>query len=348
MKFPLPLWLALTTVLLWSPWPSSGALGTVSAVHAGQSIGEAAVVSGAVILERYGRQSPLEEAAPLYNGDIIHTGRDATARLLLGDDSVLSVGPNSRFAIENFETREGSRAARFSVLVGRVRASISRALSQSDVQITTPTAVAGVRGTQFFVDVDEQATATTVSVTSGSIELAPAREQQASPGVPDSGRSMRPSAIPTQPRPTPGRLPLPPLGEAEDQGTPGMPPAEEELTVIQLQAGEKAVLTVSGASEALTLSAEELTALRRHVQEAPRPTHILEGTVSADARPPFAVASAPRRQPGDEAAPEETDGPRILEVPGEAEETGQPSRPLHRLTGQSPVRDLPTGTRARW
>lgn len=162
MKFVLPFWLALAILL------ASG-----NTALATDSVGEAAAVSGTVALERNGQRTRLTSGTPIFNGDIIHTApTGASVRLLLRDDSVLSLGQNSRFLVENFSTGDNSRTARFRLAFGRVRASISQTFSDvSDVQIRTPTAVAGVRGTQFVVDYDAQARQTTVSVLSGRVDF---------------------------------------------------------------------------------------------------------------------------------------------------------------------------------
>jgi hypothetical protein len=137
---------------------------------ADDSVGTAATVRGTVALERDGARVRLQDGAPILNGDIVTTGRDSGVRLLMKDESVLTLGAQSRFLVENFSTGDDSRMARYRLAFGRVRASVSQAVSsRSDIRFFTPTAVAGVRGTQLQIEYDRQSRRTTLSVLSGRV-----------------------------------------------------------------------------------------------------------------------------------------------------------------------------------
>ena len=97
--------------------------------------------------------------ARLGEGDHVRTAAGATAELALPDGSTLVLAENSRLAVTrlDFDAQDQTRQAVFHLAVGKVRALVSRAAlslvrsRQSNFVISTPTAVAAARGTDFEV-----------------------------------------------------------------------------------------------------------------------------------------------------------------------------------------------------
>ena len=112
---------------------------------------------GSVTLERGGKAQALAAGATVMGSDRIVTGADGSAGITLRDDTLLSVGPNSRVSLDKFVfddlTHEGEMSA--SVKRGTM-AVISGNLakkSPTSVKFVTPSAILGVRGTEFVIDV---------------------------------------------------------------------------------------------------------------------------------------------------------------------------------------------------
>ena len=91
--------------------------------------------------------------------DILKTGADGSVGVTMRDNSLLSAGPNSSLALERFEfdatTSQGRFDARLqrgtlAVVSGRIAKQAPEAMT-----LRTPSAVLGVRGTEFVVAVDE-------------------------------------------------------------------------------------------------------------------------------------------------------------------------------------------------
>jgi hypothetical protein len=86
-------------------------------------------------------------------GDRINTDGHSKIKLLLADDSVLAIGPQSQVTIDELMLRPDSRTGRLRVLVGRFKLAIAEWLGgRSDYEVRMPTAVAGVRGTVLWGD----------------------------------------------------------------------------------------------------------------------------------------------------------------------------------------------------
>lgn len=101
--------------------------------------------------------------------DAVVTGL-STLQLRFQDNTTASVTENSRFVIDDFvyDPNRGAGRLNVRVAVGTVRyvsGQIARS-NQQNVQVNTPTAVIGVRGTDFFMTVDESGQSLVVLVPS--------------------------------------------------------------------------------------------------------------------------------------------------------------------------------------
>jgi hypothetical protein len=95
----------------------------------------------------------------LGDGDQIRALAGGSAELGLPDRSTIFVAENTRFAVTRLEhdPQTGARTSAFHLVVGKVRAEVTRAsvqlvrARQSNFTISTPLGVAGVRGTRMIV-----------------------------------------------------------------------------------------------------------------------------------------------------------------------------------------------------
>jgi len=87
-------------------------------------------------------------------GDIIRTKSQGRAQVKFVDDSVLTIAPGSRVAIETYmyDAAKGSRKAVLQVFRGMVQAVVSKIIKtqEPDFIMKTHTAVLGVRGTKWY------------------------------------------------------------------------------------------------------------------------------------------------------------------------------------------------------
>lgn len=125
-----------------------------SSAIAAEQAGTAEQVSGLVRVERGDSSAFLRQGEPVHVGDRIRTGANATVRILFVDDSTISLSRNSHLEVTEylFDPEQGRRSA-LSLWMGRARATVSRFAGDSDIRVNTPTAVAGVRGTDFVIEV---------------------------------------------------------------------------------------------------------------------------------------------------------------------------------------------------
>ena len=134
----------------------------VSALPAGAAdeiIGSVKKTSGLVSVVRDGQRLPARPGYKLRSGDVLETGSDGQIGVTLRDDSLISLGPSSRIAIEKFlfvpaEGKLGFTARLLRGTMAYVSGIIAR-LAPESASFVTPVATIGVRGTRFAVRVAE-------------------------------------------------------------------------------------------------------------------------------------------------------------------------------------------------
>ncbi len=151
-----PLLFAILLLLLSISAPAPG---TADASEG--SIGFVRNLSGTASVIRGGETIPAAEGMRLLVGDTLVTGPDGSMGAIFRDDSTISMGPDSSFAVRSFEFSPKER--KFSLLVRVTRGSLAYLsgligkLSPESARFETPTATIGIRGTRFAVQVGEAA-----------------------------------------------------------------------------------------------------------------------------------------------------------------------------------------------
>jgi hypothetical protein len=118
-------------------------------------IGQIKISKGQVTVEREGRTVPGPVGTRLQAADIVRTGADGSVGITMDDDSLLSAGPYSVLSLDRYSFDSTTNRGRFdaslnkgtlAVISGRIAKQAPDAMT-----VRTPTAVLGVRGTQFAV-----------------------------------------------------------------------------------------------------------------------------------------------------------------------------------------------------
>jgi hypothetical protein len=126
---------------------------------------------------------PAVVGAKLVEGDDIRAFASASAELALPDGSTVLLAENSRLLVSklDYNPQDQSRTMLLHLVVGKVLASVTHATlslirtRQSNFAITTPTAVAAVRGTLFEVAHDANKNVTRMSVLAEEVAAPPAQ-----------------------------------------------------------------------------------------------------------------------------------------------------------------------------
>jgi len=112
-----------------------------------------AMLQYATVLRRSQPASPELKARygmELTWNDIVQTDPNGRVRIRMTDDSLLSIGANSELRITSHDSQ--SHKTRVELAYGLLRAQIKKLAAGEEFQVRTPTAVAGVIGTDFGID----------------------------------------------------------------------------------------------------------------------------------------------------------------------------------------------------
>jgi len=126
----------------------------------GAGIEKAAAISAMLQYAQVARRSqpslPLLKARygmELTWNDVVQTDPNGRVRIRMVDDSLLSIGANSTLRITSHEAQ--SHRTRVELVYGLMRAQIKKLGAGEVFEVRTPTAVAGVIGTDFGIDASD-------------------------------------------------------------------------------------------------------------------------------------------------------------------------------------------------
>lgn len=130
-----------------------------------------------------GSEAPLSKGAELAVGDVIQTGKDSAAVVVLGDSSVVMMQESSRVEIPAVpENSKGVQKAK--VATGKIWFAVKKVQPGSKFEVETDEAVAAVRGTEFLVEIDDQGE-TALTTAEGQVDVTdPAGKEEAVPVAP--------------------------------------------------------------------------------------------------------------------------------------------------------------------
>src|SRR5437762_382323 len=139
----------LAVLLSWSmAVPSSG---WADPQAAGQHAGEVSRVIPAVNIARSGKTIPAAAKTAVNWQDLVSTQVNARARIALDDGSVLNVGSDSSIKVVKHDA--GAQQTELELTYGKLRTQAQKiAKPDGKFEVRTPAGVAGVVGTDFFVE----------------------------------------------------------------------------------------------------------------------------------------------------------------------------------------------------
>ncbi len=177
------------------------AVTAVGAAAAPEKAGDVVFLRGKAQIERADGAVAAQVRAVLREADSVATRDRSRIKMLFRDDSILTLGSNSRLVIRKYLYDPGNRKAEsiYELADGRLRSVVN----SPGFKVTTPTAFAAARGTLFTVAYDADANMTRILVTEGEVEVRNADPAVAGSQIVRSGEETSVSAgqPPTPPAP---------------------------------------------------------------------------------------------------------------------------------------------------
>ena len=126
---------------------------------ADDAIGQVKTKMGDVKVLRHGVSQPLSIGDHLFQSDTISTAKGASVGITFADNSMMSLGPGSQLALDQFRFDTTTHAGVFntSLAKGTLAVKSGQIVQQTPetMHIKTPAALLGVRGTEFVVRASE-------------------------------------------------------------------------------------------------------------------------------------------------------------------------------------------------
>lgn len=119
----------------------------------GNIAGSVKNVKGEVSVKRQGSLQFLEKGMKIYTEDLVVTGKDGAVGIILQDNTIFSLGPDSELSINKFVFVPDKN--KFSLLVKMIKGTfvyisgVIGKLSPESIQLETPAGVIAIRGTKF-------------------------------------------------------------------------------------------------------------------------------------------------------------------------------------------------------
>ena len=123
------------------------------------AIGRIKKVSGQVVIERAGKEIPARPGDDIFKKDVLKTGDDGSIGVILSDNSVMSMGEESRLSMTEYEFDPA--VSRLSCIVNIFKGTMTYLtgiigkINPEAVKFHTPTAIIGIRGTHLAINVEE-------------------------------------------------------------------------------------------------------------------------------------------------------------------------------------------------
>ncbi|HCL58014.1 MAG TPA: hypothetical protein DHW82_13550 [Spirochaetia bacterium] len=135
-----------------------------------EPIGKIDFILGKATVQLEGEKSvsKLKKNMLLYGGETIQTDKKAMVKVKLADNSLVQINENSVIIINKISTGENKYS--FGVIKGGMNSTVTAKNDKKGYRVYTPTAVAGVRGTDFMVSVADNGKSN-ITVSEGAVEV---------------------------------------------------------------------------------------------------------------------------------------------------------------------------------
>lgn len=121
-------------------------------------IGVVKNVQGSAFIERSRETISVKVGERLFEKDVIITSEKSSMGLILRDNSVMSIGPNTRVILSEFRFEPAEKNLSFLTRIKKgtltYLTGLMAKMNRNAVKFETPSAVCGVRGTHFAIKVD--------------------------------------------------------------------------------------------------------------------------------------------------------------------------------------------------
>lgn len=119
-------------------------------------VGELKLIRGTALKTTGGRPRAVQIGEKFYPKDVVETEADSTLKILIADDTWLSLGPKSELVFADFAfTDKSNRKIHYELKKGQLAANVRQPLKSGEVRFKTRFSSMGVRGTKIMMNYRE-------------------------------------------------------------------------------------------------------------------------------------------------------------------------------------------------
>lgn len=131
-------------------------MAVISMANAAEPIGRVVKLRGTVeaMNKTSGDNAVLKAGDSIFEGDLLKSEKGSFAKILMKDDTIFQLGPNTEMIFEKFKMKTKSkRTATYNLVKGQLRSLFTVKSKEKSLQIKTPNTAMGIRGTEILSDV---------------------------------------------------------------------------------------------------------------------------------------------------------------------------------------------------
>ncbi len=122
-----------------------------------QFVGELKLLKGRAHVTSKGETKPIETGTKFFPKDVINTEADASVKILIADDTWLSLGPRSELVFLDFEYKDKTdRRINYELKRGQLSANVRQKIKAGELNFKTRYTSMGVRGTKLVMNYHEK------------------------------------------------------------------------------------------------------------------------------------------------------------------------------------------------
>lgn len=149
---------------------------TISMSQAAEPIGRIVKMRGNVEVfnKTSGDTYTLKNGDGIFEGDLMKSSKGSFAKILMKDDTIFQLGPNTEMIFEKFKFKsKKSRTATYNLVKGQLRSLFTVKSKDKSLTIKTPNTAMGIRGTEILSDVYKfkGKVKTDIALLSGKLEV---------------------------------------------------------------------------------------------------------------------------------------------------------------------------------
>ncbi len=116
-------------------------------------IGQLRLAQGKVFKRAQGKLIEVYSGERFFEGNALVTGKDSKAKMMMVDESIVSLGPEGEILFKKFSFKDKeNRTCEYELIKGQLRGNVPQKLKAGSINFKTKYSTMGIRGTQILVN----------------------------------------------------------------------------------------------------------------------------------------------------------------------------------------------------